>query len=208
MQVDQLSWTESTGWRSGSEHGGADLILFFGMREALACGARYRELRAMFPAAHILGCSTGGQIHNDEVTDEEITAVALRFEATSLRIACEPAKGAEHSRKCGEAIGHALSAHDLAGIFILSDGLNINGSELVAGVAAIVGPAIPVTGGLAGDGARFAATLVGGDCEPARFLVAAVGFYSYGEISPHSASGVSELHNQTMTVTAICERAG
>jgi hypothetical protein len=32
-----------------------------------------------------------------------------------------------------------------------------------------------------------------------------LGFYSYGEISPHSASGVCELHNQTMTVTAISE---
>jgi hypothetical protein len=34
-----------------------------------------------------------------------------------------------------------------------------------------------------------------------------VGFYSYGEISPHQASGVCQLHNQTMTVTAITEAA-
>ncbi|NNE82734.1 MAG: hypothetical protein HKN28_02065, partial [Alphaproteobacteria bacterium] len=31
------------------------------------------------------------------------------------------------------------------------------------------------------------------------------GFYSYGEISPHQASGVSDLHNQTMTVTVFSE---
>jgi hypothetical protein len=35
-----------------------------------------------------------------------------------------------------------------------------------------------------------------------------LGFYSYGEISPHSVSGVCELHNQTMTVTAITEATG
>ena len=35
-----------------------------------------------------------------------------------------------------------------------------------------------------------------------------LGFYSYGEISPHRASGVCELHNQTMTVTTIAEAAG
>jgi hypothetical protein len=35
-----------------------------------------------------------------------------------------------------------------------------------------------------------------------------LGFYSYGEISPHSASGVCQLHNQTMTVTAITEAVG
>jgi hypothetical protein len=35
--------------------------------------------------------------------------------------------------------------------------------------------------------------------------LARVGFYSYGEISPHAASGMCQLHNQTMTVTAITE---
>jgi hypothetical protein len=32
-----------------------------------------------------------------------------------------------------------------------------------------------------------------------------IGFYSYGEISPHAASGICQLHNQTMTVTTITE---
>jgi hypothetical protein len=34
-----------------------------------------------------------------------------------------------------------------------------------------------------------------------------LGFYSYGEISPHAVSGICELHNQTMTVTTITEAA-
>jgi hypothetical protein len=34
-----------------------------------------------------------------------------------------------------------------------------------------------------------------------------IGFYSYGEISPHRALGVSQLHNQTMTITTITEAA-
>lgn len=34
---------------------------------------------------------------------------------------------------------------------------------------------------------------------------ARVGFYSYGELSPHSATGACELHNQTMTITTIGE---
>ena len=34
-----------------------------------------------------------------------------------------------------------------------------------------------------------------------------VGFYSYGEISPHGSAGVCQLHNQTMTVTAFTEAA-
>ena len=36
---------------------------------------------------------------------------------------------------------------------------------------------------------------------------ARVGFFSYGEISPHAVSGCCELHNQTMTVTTLSEAA-
>ena len=32
-----------------------------------------------------------------------------------------------------------------------------------------------------------------------------IGFYSYGEISPHVAGGGCELHNQTMTLTVLSE---
>jgi hypothetical protein len=32
-----------------------------------------------------------------------------------------------------------------------------------------------------------------------------LGFYSYGEISPHAKSGICGLHNQTMTVTSFAE---
>ena len=51
MRVQQLSWREAAGWRT--DRGAPDkagLVLYFGTRAALACGARYRELRAMFPA--------------------------------------------------------------------------------------------------------------------------------------------------------------
>jgi hypothetical protein len=40
---------------------------------------------------------------------------------------------------------------------------------------------------------------------PASFPLA--GFYSYGEISPHDVSGHAQLHNQTMTVTLLSEKA-
>jgi hypothetical protein len=38
-------------------------------------------------------------------------------------------------------------------------------------------------------------------------VVSHLGFYSYGEIAPHSVSGVCDLHNQTMTITVISEDA-
>jgi hypothetical protein len=35
--------------------------------------------------------------------------------------------------------------------------------------------------------------------------LAYTGFYSNGEIGPHEASGRCELHNETMTITTLCE---
>ena len=193
MRVAQLSWSETTGWASASGNltntTDADLVFFFGARQALASGERYRELRAMFPDAHILGCSTGGQIHNGDVTDDEIAASAIRFAGTKLRVASEAAPSPESSRACGRKIGRALAASDLVGIFVLSDGLNVNGSELVAGIVGAVGERVSVTGGLAGDGADFVETLVGADCAPRKHLVAAVGFYGPTIRIGHGSAG-------------------
>ncbi len=201
MRIDELSWSEPKGWsrhnasvvRNGNGHNGSacktDLVLYFGTRETLANGVRYQELRTMFPDARVVGCSTGGQIHNDDVSDNEISVAALSFEATEIRLSREPAHAPEQSRKCGEAIGKTLAASDLAGIFILSDGLNVNGSELVAGIMSIVGQSVPVTGGLAGDGAQFKETLVGADCAPRNHLVAAIGFYGRAIRIGHGSAG-------------------
>lgn len=190
MHAEQLSWSEASGWRAPDGiPTTANLVLYFATRQSLAGGARYRELREMFPRAHILGCSTGGQISNDDVSDDEIAAVALSFAQTQLKLVCEEASGAPQSRACGEAIGRALAGNDLAGIFILSDGLNVNGSELVAGITSIVGGNVSLTGGLAGDGAEFKETLVSGDCEPRSKAVAAVGFYGKAIRIGHGSAG-------------------
>jgi hypothetical protein len=190
MRVAQLSWNENAGWTAGAgDRANADLVFFFGMRQALACGARYHELRSMFPAAHILGCSTGGQINNADVSDDEIAAAAIGFDATKLRVSCEPACSPESSRACGDAIGSALAATDLVGVFVLSDGLNVNGSELVAGITGAVGKKVAVTGGLAGDGAEFRETLVGADCAPRKHMVGAVGFYGPAIRIGHGSAG-------------------
>lgn len=82
-----------------------------------------------------------------------------------------------------------MAAPGLVGIFVLSDGLNVNGSELVAGIIGAVGQQVSVTGGLAGDGAEFRETLVGADCPPRKQVVAAVGFYGAAIRIGHGSAG-------------------
>src|SRR5262249_16041230 len=105
------------------------------------------------------------------------------------KLVCEPVADAAASHDCGAAIGRALKADDLAGIFILSDGLHVNGSELVAGITNAVGRGVPVTGGLAGDGAEFNETLVGADDTPGSHRVGALGFYGPSIRIGHGSAG-------------------
>ena len=190
MRVQQIVWNSRSGWTAAkSELGTASLVIYFGTRHALGCGKRYDELRDRFPMAHILGCSTGGQINNNDVNDDEIVAAAISFDATQLRMCREEVSDPSRSHECGAAIGRALQADNLASVFVLSDGLNVNGSALVAGLCSVIGPGIPLTGGLAGDGAEFKETIVGADCAPRSHTIAAIGFYGSAIRIGHGSAG-------------------
>ncbi len=201
MRVQQVTWSERSGWMPKFAPGPASLVLYFGTRRALADGERYDELRDMFPAAHILGCSTGGQINNSDVNDDEIVAAAVTFDATRLRLCHETVTDPQQSQDYGEAIGRALAAADLAAVFVLSDGLHVNGSALVAGITKVIGPSIPLTGGLAGDGAEFQETLVGGDCAPKTRTIAAVGLYGSALRVGHGSAGGWDMFGPRRQVT-------
>ena len=202
MHSQQITWNARAGWTSvKAQPETVSLVFYFGTREMLASGARYNELRQMFPLAHILGCSTGGQINNHDVSDDEIVAAAIGFDSTRLRLFRQDIADAQQSRSCGETIGRALSRKDLAGVFVLSDGLNVNGSELVNGLVAAIGPGIPITGGLAGDGANFAETLVGGDCIPQARIVVGIGFYGSAIRIGHGSAGGWDLFGPRRQVT-------
>src|SRR5882757_2010743 len=171
-------WNESRGWHSSAEvRRDAQLVLYFGSSEAVGSEAWYGDLRARYPDAHLVGCTSGGQIQQAGISETGIAAVAVRFAATRLRLATESVRDSSQSHTYGAALGRRLSAEDLVGVFVLSDGLKVNGSELVRGLLSQLGSAVRVSGGLAGDGARFAETRVGADAQPQPRTIAAIGFY-------------------------------
>src|SRR5690606_2941334 len=120
---------------------------------------------------------TGGEILNEAVWDDSISASALYFDDTRIRTVELKADHADGSYHVGRELASALQAPDLSNIFLLSDGLCVNGSDLVRGIFDVVDSRSIVTGGLAGDGANFTATYVGldGNIEPN--TIAAIGFY-------------------------------
>ena len=190
MHASQLFWKDLAGWSEDSEQPvTAGLVLYFGSRAVLAEEAHYTALRQRFPEAQIVGCSTGGQMAGGDVSDQVLTALALDFTTTPLRVAEAKVDDPAQSHAAGAAIGAQLAAPDLAGVFILSDGLNVNGSALVEGVVSAIGANVPVSGGLAGDGADFAETLVGCNGRPQTHAVAAVGFYGDAIQFGHGSAG-------------------
>ena len=89
----------------------------------------------------------------------------------------------------GEKLANELLADDLAHIFVISDGLKVNGSELVKGFSKVLPDNIAVTGGLAGDAAKFEKTLVGLNEAPNEGTVAAIGLYGSDIKIAHGSKG-------------------
>ena len=202
MQAAQLYWKDLGGWADDVEQPNrADLVLYFGSREMLSGDAHYAALKTRFPAADILGCSTGGQMASGDVSDQVLTALALQFADTPLRLAQAEVSDPSGSRDAGMAIGAELAAPDLAGVFILSDGLHVNGSALVEGVVSAIGRHVPVSGGLAGDGPHFAETLVGCNGKPVSRTVAAVGFYGTAIQFGHGSAGGWDVFGPKRRIT-------
>ncbi|MDC9822443.1 FIST N-terminal domain-containing protein [Devosia sp. ZB163] len=202
MRASRLFWDETSHWSmEGAQLDDAGLVLYFGTRRMLAGGQLYEALQERFPEAHVLGCSTGGQLSGLDVSDDRLSAVAIAFDDTHLRAATAPIEGAAGSRAAGAAIGEALKARNLAGVFVLSDGINVNGSALVEGIAGEVGSHVPVSGGLAGDGEAFVATLVGCNGPPVSGQVAAIGFYGGAIRLGYGSAGGWDVFGPTRRIT-------
>lgn len=106
----------------------------------------------------IVGCSTAGEISEEGVSDNSFSLVAMHFDATDVKTCEAQLKSPEQSRHAGQDIGKKLNSSKLTSIFVLSPGLNVNGSEFAKGISDAVGKNVIITGGLAGDGTSFANT--------------------------------------------------
>jgi hypothetical protein len=188
MQVEQQTWCKARGWKPALMdspppvapkplNGDAKLVLAFGDTEHLRCGSRIEELRSAYPHAQVIGCSTAGEICGTQVLDESVVATAIAFRHTWVRTACVRLCDAGDSFAAGRRIAQTLSAPALAHALVLSDGLKVNGSELVKGLVQNLPAKVAVTGGLSGDGARFKQTLVCHNNGPEEGAIVAVGFY-------------------------------
>ncbi len=181
MKLEQRQWTSAEGWRvmgaSTLASAQAQVVLVFGGTAVLADAVHLKEIQKRYPSAQLFGCSTAGEICGTHVHDESLVTTAIRFEGTQVKGAQVKVASAADSQRAGEELAQAFDPHGLVHVFVLSDGLMINGTELVHGLTRHLPPQVIVTGGLSGDGARFQQTLVVCDGTAQSGRVAALGFY-------------------------------
>ncbi|OCX52557.1 histidine kinase [Mucilaginibacter sp. PPCGB 2223] len=187
--------------RSAVDEGKTDLVLCFGGRDTLTGLPVYDLLRKKFPEAVIAICSTAGEIYHTEVSDNGFTATAIEFADTVIKPQQVYIKDYENSFDAGKALINQFDQKDLSYVLVLSDGSGVNGSELVRGINSITNEKILVTGGLAGDGARFEATVVGLNGEPEQGLIAGIGFYGKKLKIGHGSKGGWEMFGLERLVT-------
>jgi hypothetical protein len=180
MKTAQYQWSHSGGWTPNlpdltvEQHG---IVFVFGARPLIQAGELVSELRGHFKGTAILGCSTSGEIVGDTVVDDSVIATAVEFEHTRLRTASAKIGKARSSYEVGQELARQLNDPSLCHVFVLSDGLNVNGSDLARGLASCVSEGVSITGGLSGDGSYFTETWVI-DAEAAGpRRIAAVGLY-------------------------------
>lgn len=202
MELEQKSWTEAYGWepdRPGTLGESAQLVLIFGATSILKEQKQFQEIIAAYPNAYMLGCSTAGEICGTRVFDDSLVATAVHFEHTQIMGTKVKLGDVEGSFQAGEQLAMSLDKEGLVHVLVISDGNEVNGSELVRGLVKHLPSQVAVTGGLAGDGARFEQTLVFLDDTPEEGKIAILGFYGtrlkvgYGSLGGWDPFGLERL---------------
>ena len=152
------------------------LLVFAAVEQFTTSGFADRLLR-QFPDTLLIGCSTAGEISASGVDDGSCNLTAVQFATTRLRSAATALASMEDSLAAGQRIGEQLADKELRAVMVFAPGVNINGSALVDGIAARIGTAIPITGGLAGDGGAFQRTFTLGPRGVSDDGVVAIGLY-------------------------------
>jgi hypothetical protein len=204
MNVETLQYSETGGFSAPiGQNLDSDrtLVLVFASPEFGANLAPLDAITAAYPRAVVVGCSTAGEIVGTRLTDHSLSIAVARFDRTDLALATAEVRRPEESYDAACSIARQLTQPGLRGVLVLSDGLNINGSELARGFRTALPADVIVTGGLAGDGSRFGRTWVLSRGRTGERLIVAVGFYGDHVRIGHGSQGGWDLFGPERIVT-------
>ncbi|CAM2979657.1 nitric oxide-sensing protein NosP [Legionella pneumophila subsp. pneumophila] len=205
MKIESFQYIQNQGWsiqtfpELDSEN---TLILVFASSVFRANSKPIEELAQAYKKSKIIGCSTAGEIFGPNIFDNSISVAVVQFESTKLQLAKTEVKSTEESYEAGVHLSKSLhQKQNLQSIFVLSDGLNVNGSELIKGLNQNAGKGVIITGGLAGDGADFNNTWIIYDGKIVDHCIGAVGFYGDQIHVGHGSRGGWDIFGPERIIT-------
>lgn len=204
MKVETFSYNEKSLWSDSfplEMDSAQTLIIVFGANSFSDNFQPLKDLAESFPQSKIIGCSTAGEIIGEVINDDSLSVAVIQFETTCLTLAYASVANSEESYSAGENIAKTLNRPALRGIIVFSDGLNVNGSRLIAGINSILPSSVVVTGGLAGDKDKFQQTWVLKDGMPQSNFISAVGLYGEDVNIAHGSKGGWDIFGPERKVT-------
>ncbi len=203
MKTAQFKYTPESNWteiENKNAISNPNLIFVFGSTQLIKDNKALIDLKGKYPNAIMIGGTSAGEISGINVFDDTIIATLVEFKSTTVKFVSEEINSAENSFEVGKSLVNSLQGDKLKHVFVISEGLTINGSELVRGLRASLPVNVSATGGLAGDGANFSETYIIDENGLAKNkLVSAIGFYgdnfqvSYGSLGGWDSFGVERL---------------
>ncbi len=179
MQVDTLvyengAWAQAT--KNLTPESDAQIVFVFSDSDALTNPGILTSLKSLYPSAEIVGASSAGNILGADPITRSAVATAISFDHGSVDVSYVDFVADDNPQSAVQQLLEPLNRPELKHIFLLSSGLDTNGSELIGCVNA-VGLPVPVTGGVAGsfDPSIETQTVIGDSVASNRLI--AVGFY-------------------------------
>ncbi len=206
MRVQTTHWDQRAGWSNPLPpwDGPRTLVLVFGgSRTTQLHHDPLSEVLAAFPHSIVTGCSTAGEIIDDAVYRDTLAVAIMRFDTTNLRQAHEFIAAPEQSYEVGQRLAQRLVADnpEVRGLFVLSDGVRVNGSTLVSGLTDGSDGTLLISGGLAADGELFERTWVIVDGEPQPGYVNVIAFAGPDIHIGHGSRGGWDIFGPERRVT-------
>ena len=180
MKLQTYQYSADNGWNSEPDttlDSTQTLLLFFGSPDQSIVSDQLASLHRAFPQSVMVGCSSAGEIFDDDVYDNSISLSIVQFESAQLKLKTEQISDSNDSKSAGQNIARGLNGENLRSVLVLSDGLAVNGTKLIAGLTDQLPSNVVITGGLAGDGDRFEKTWVWSNGNMQNDHICAVGFY-------------------------------
>ena len=192
MRIDTFTHGLGAGWSvvlPTERDSVRTLVVVFGAAGYAEAPAALAELAAAFPLSAIVGCSSAGEIHDHLVADGTLVVAIAEFEQTELAVASTKIASAKDSAAAGARLGRKLARVKPQLVLVFSEGLAVNGTDLVRGLSDALPKNTIIAGGLAADGDRFARTWVLIDGKPVSGYVVAVAMTGPLEIGTGSQGG-------------------